>query len=325
MLVDLPRDLRDSLQRYSNSHSQSGLNEATAALSARYRTLDDAGGPIAHTDDDIAAYSIYRFPATYAAIVAAFSTQAEQRSEWRPTSMLDLGAGLGSGLWAAAHIWPEIEQMTAVDLEPAMIAAGQDLCRSARRLVLSDATWLRRDMSRWESPDRFDLVLLSYVLGELTDTDLEQIAERAWTSTDDTLVIVEPGTPNGSRRVKRARDFLFSRGAFSIAPCPHDPQCDAGDDWMHFSVRLPRSKAHRASKRAELGYEDEKFAYVVMGREPLPRTYSRILRHPQFRKGHIYLQLCTPEGVKNVVISKRDRELYARARRASWGDVFDMA
>lgn len=324
MLVELPRNLRHSLQDLANSYAQSRLTEATASLSARYRAADERSAPTARSPDDVAAYSVYRFPATYAAIVACFNALAEQRSGWSPRSMVDLGAGLGAGLWAAAHVWPEIECLTAVDLEPAMIVAGQDLCRSAGHHSIHDAAWLQHDLRRWSSSERFDLVLLSYVLGELDDADLEPMVECAWTAANDTLVIVEPGTPAGARRVKRARDLLYSRGAFPTAPCPHNPPCDAGDDWMHFSVRLPRSKAHRASKRAELGHEDEKFAYVVVGREPLQRTYSRILRHPQFRKGHIYLQLCTPHGAKTVVISKRDGEVYARARKASWGDVFDL-
>lgn len=93
---------------------------------------------------------------------------------------------------------------------------------------------------------------------------------------------------------------------------------------MHFAVRLPRTRLHRAAKASDLAYEDEKFSYVVLSRTPGARQYSRIIRHPQVRKGHVSLELCTADGVKTVVISRRDGDLYSRARKASWGDVFDL-
>ena len=48
-------------------------------------------------------------------------------------------------------------------------------------------------------------------------------------------------------------------------------------DWCHFTQRLPRSRAHKQVKGAELPFEDEKFAYVALTRTavaaaPLPRA-----------------------------------------------------
>lgn len=325
MLVDLPRELRESLHQLSQGYAPQELNQAVADLSARYRDEAPDGTPIARSSEDVAAYAAYRFPATYAAIVATLRSLEEQQEGWSPRTLLDLGAGLGAGLWAATQVWPDLERLTAIDAQLAMISAGRELARIATHDALRSAQWIRADLQHAELPGQHDLVLIAYVLGEIGPAHMDVILDRAWRATGDALVIVEPGTPAGYRRVKHARDFLRSRGGFSVAPCPHEPPCDVSeDDWCHFSVRLPRSKMHRSVKGAELSYEDEKYSYVAMSRTPAARPYSRILRHPQVRKGHIYLQLCTPQGVRTIVVSKRDRELYSRARKSSWGDIFEL-
>jgi ribosomal protein RSM22 (predicted rRNA methylase) len=134
---------------------------------------------------------------------------------------------------------------------------------------------------------------------------------------------VEPGTPVGYRRILAARARLLERGGFTLAPCPHDDACPLPEgNWCHFAVRLPRSAEHRSAKVASAGFEDEKFAYVVVVRDELTRAPARILRHPQVRGGHVRLELCAADGLRSVVVSKRDREAFREARKASWGDAF---
>jgi ribosomal protein RSM22 (predicted rRNA methylase) len=150
---------------------------------------------------------------------------------------------------------------------------------------------------------------------------VSRVVERAWAATSGALAIVEPGTPAGYRLILAARERLLALGGFTVAPCPHDRPCPLGErDWCHFAVRLPRSPEHRAAKGARVGHEDEKFSYVVIGREEVARTPVRILRHPQVRGGHVRLELCAGDGLHSVVVSKRDREAFREARKASWGD-----
>src|SRR5690606_27604170 len=100
----------------------------------------------------------------------------------------------------------------------------------------------------------------------------------------------EPGTPAGYQRILAARDRLRQRGAALAAPCPHDAACPmAGRDWCHFAVRLDRSRLHRHLKGAALGWEDEKFSYVVAVPPGAPdprRASARIVRRPRKETGH---------------------------------------
>jgi ribosomal protein RSM22 (predicted rRNA methylase) len=74
-------------------------------------------------------------------------------------------------------------------------------------------------------------------------------------------------------------------------------------------------------KAAEVPFEDEKFSYVILTREPLTRRLSRVLAPPLVGKAEIAAKLCTPDGVTLAKIPRRDKAAYARARRWSWGDA----
>ncbi len=317
--------MQQALQASVSHVAPQDLTRAIADLSSRYRDKQPGSGPVARSPEDVAAYAAYRFPATYAAIHSALTALKEQQPEWKPKSLLDLGSGPGAGLWAARDVWPSIEQVKALDAEPAMIALGRQIVADVGEPVLQVTDWRQIDLNAADLGRPRDLVLIGYVLGEIEPDQLEELVTRAWRAAGVALVVVEPGTPEGYRRVRMARDHVRMLGGYAVAPCPHDPPCDvSADDWIHFSVRLRRTRLHREGKGAELSYEDEKYAYVVLSRTPAPRDYCRVLRHPQIRKGHVHVQLCTPAGVKSIVISKREGELYKRARKAHWGDVFEL-
>ena len=42
-----------------------------------------------------------------------------------------------------------------------------------------------------------DLVVASYMIGEIGDAERKALAELMWAKTRDTLLVVEPGTPAG--------------------------------------------------------------------------------------------------------------------------------
>src|SRR5205807_8255791 len=73
--------------------------------------------------------------------------------------------------------------------------------------------------------DAADLVVASYMIGEIGDAERESLAGLLWAKTRDTLLVVEPGTPAGYARIIALRAQLITDGAHVAAPCPHDGKC----------------------------------------------------------------------------------------------------
>jgi ribosomal protein RSM22 (predicted rRNA methylase) len=115
---------------------------------------------------------------------------------------------------------------------------------------------------------------------------------------------------------------LIARGAHVAAPCPHDSDCPlTPPDWCHFAQRLARSRAHKEIKGAELPFEDEKFAYIVLTRAPAQPGRARVLAPPAMNKVEISAKLCTADGLVVAKVPRRDKKAYAQARRWRWGDA----
>jgi ribosomal protein RSM22 (predicted rRNA methylase) len=319
----LTASLPPALERALASRPGDGGHASRSAeLSRRYR--EPGRGPVARTDEDAAAYGVARLPATYAATRIALGELAARAAWLSPRTQLDLGAGPATAVWAAADVWPGLERAVAVEAQPAMTRLGRELADAAGQAPVARLEWLAGTLPAAIPDGAFDLVTLAYVLGELDEHARAETVERAWEHAT-ALVVVEPGTPAGYRRVLAARDLLLGRGASLAAPCPHELACPwaDSDEWCHFAVRLPRSAAHRRAKSAELGHEDEKLSYVAVVRGPADAAEARVLRHPQLRSGHVLLQLCGRDGIREQVVSRRERDRYRQARASDWGGAFE--
>lgn len=316
-----PGDLGDELlAALERAAAGPGLAEAWAELSAGYRagrpTPAGAGLRAAHAR----AYAAGRAPATFAAAAAALREVAARRPAWAPATVLDVGAGLGVATWAAAAAFRSLRAATLVERSAAMARLGRELAAAASAPAVRAGRWVAGDAARPGGPA--DLVVAAYVLGELDERAVPGAVAAWWAAAEGELVIVDAGTPGGFARVRAARDALVAAGATLTAPCPDDGPCPMADgDWCHFAVRLRRPGALRELKRAELGYEDEKFAYVAASRLAPAHAEARILRHPAARAGHVRLTLCHRGATETLVVPRSRRAAYRWARRARWGDA----
>ena len=74
-------------------------------------------------------------------------------------------------------------------------------------------------------------------------------------------------------------------------------------------------------KGGTLGYEDEKFSYLVVARPGIgTRTPARVIRPPEENKFSVSLPLCAPSGTELRVVPSRDKVAFKAARKLGWGD-----
>lgn len=324
--MNLPADLRAVLDRALEDVPPKRIASAVDGLIERYRGSAGTGDSLARTRLDFLAYAAYRMPATYAAVGSALDRAAIVLPDFAPRTQRDLGGGTGAAVWAATEVWPELGELTVVERAGAAIEVGRLLAAGASSSAVRETTWQHRPLEVSNPLPAVDLTTMAYVLGELTETAREPLI-RWVAGGSEVVALVEPGTPDGYARIITARDTLLDCGMSVVAPCPHDEACPVAaiaGDWCHFSVRLERTWLHRYVKAGSLGFEDEKFSYVVAAKPsvlPVVRPESRVLRHPKKRKGHLSLTLCTRDGEHaEQTVSKSQGARYRAARRVDWGD-----
>jgi ribosomal protein RSM22 (predicted rRNA methylase) len=267
------------------------------------------------------AYAAVRMPATFAAACAVFTAIRRLMPERRITSLLDLGAGPGTAGWAALEVFDEVPQITLVEQDEGWIQTGKSLARAGDNVVLAHADWVHANVRAVTSFPAHDLVVSSYALGEMEPKVSRKIVQAAWAAARTAIAIIEPGTTRGFELVRLLRDDLIALGGHVIAPCPHQDACPMPThDWCHFAQRFARSGLHRRLKTGTLGYEDEKFSYIVASKHPSPPAPARVIRHPLRHAGHTRLRLCTGDGLQTITVTRGDNEHWQRARKIAWGD-----
>lgn len=301
--------MQDTIEVLTSKLKLSHLRKVCAELSERYR---QGLSPYIVTEDHRLAYLVTRFPATFGTIQKVLA----EIKDFCIESILDLGAGPGTG-YGAAKTQFSIHTATCVESDPSFVRLGKEI------YAKEPIQWLQKDLKQPLQFAEHDLVLFSYSIGEIDESHWNTILEAAWKSTRKALVIIEPGTPAGFERIRKLRDKLVALGGQIVAPCPRADRCPmSGGDWCHFAARVQRTSQHRQAKEGELGFEDEKFSYIIVGKEAAALPEARILRHPVKQKGRIGFSLCTRTGLKTQTITKKDRELYKQSKRLSWGDRF---
>jgi ribosomal protein RSM22 (predicted rRNA methylase) len=315
----LPPELKAALDAKLQGFSRTDAAQRSQKISNTYRT--GGGSGTIKSEADALAYALARMPATYAAVAASLNALAEIAPDFAPETLLDVGAGPGTASWAAAEAFSSLQDFTLLDANATLSRLALELARDSTRLA--DCRYLPGDAgANLAEASQADLVVASYIIGELGESDQRKLVDAMWAKARHALVVIEPGTPAGYSRIIALRQQLITAGAHVAAPCPHEKPCPlAAPDWCHFSQRLPRSQAHRQIKGADVPFEDERFIYMALTRTPPAARASRVLAPPDVGKAEITAKLCTEDGVALARVPRRDKAAYADARRWRWGDA----
>src|ERR1700722_6229485 len=181
---DLPAELKEALDAKLQGLSRRDAADRAAIISQTYR--GGGGSGAIQSEADALAYALARMPATYAAVTASLNALREIAPDFAPASLLDVGAGPGTAAWAAAEAFPSLVEFTLLDANSALRALALDLFRDSSRLAaikysLGDARAALAEAAA------ADLVVASYMIGEIDDAERSALAGLLWAKTRDTL------------------------------------------------------------------------------------------------------------------------------------------
>ena len=218
-LISLPPWIQGEFAHKLEGVSRKELAARAEALSERYRSK--GGSEIIRSAQDALAYAMVRMPATYAAVRHAVEQTAQAHPGFAPTSLLDIGSGPGTAAWAALETWTSLHSLVLLD-------QNTHLLEMARTLAAASPDAPATDVVHGSIPEALgkrtaaDLVVASYALTELTAQSLNGVLEKLWQLTGEVLLIVEPGTTDGFKRLLQCRDFLLAAKRYSacaLHPC----------------------------------------------------------------------------------------------------------
>ncbi len=315
--MEMPAVLKQKLEELTTGLKQKDITAKAQRLSSRYRTESKKGQSLINGRFDSVAYAISRMPATFGALSFVME-QAAALPDFAPETMIDVGAGTGSAVWAASCFF-DLQSITCLERSPDMRAIGKELTENAQNFFSVPPVWQTFDLTSDDLPQA-DLITAGYVLNELDEHNRSAALKKLWKAVQKALVLVEPATPESFRHVKEYRKILIENGAFIAAPCPHHSDCP--NEWCHFGCRVARSKLHRLAKGGESPFEDEKFCYLIATRQKYDTAAPRVLRRPVIETGKVTLSLCTPDGITAKTFSKKEGDTYKAARKAKWGNTF---
>jgi ribosomal protein RSM22 (predicted rRNA methylase) len=306
-----PDTYLNCLESYLSTKSTKKLSRSFKKLSAGYREFDNE--TLGSSKEDVDAYLIGRLPLTWSVLDHIFQISAHFFKD--TVKIIDYGCGPASALLALHSSWQDksISYVGIEEKQPMLDAAqyiSQNLGFEAQ-FIKHDALITQKEV--------FDLAICSYLLNELADQEafLGHLFKH-----HQTILVVEPGTPNGYQNILKFRKKAIESGYHIVMPCPHIKPCPLkGPDWCHFYVRSQRSRMLKRVKEASLGYEDEKYMFMLVSKNLESAINGVILEKPQIFPFEVELKVCSITGSCDVLtIPKKDKDGFKKAKKLLWGD-----
>ena len=293
-------------------------------------------------------YLAHRFPGTFAANFRVLTEIMKRVPDFNPVKILDYGSGPGVSVIAALQVWQSLQKIVCVEPSENMQKIGKYMLSD---IACDEIDWRS---SLWGATgEQFDLVIASYVLMEIRDTESRDLLVKnlfSRVAPGGVLVILDCGTPTGFRFIHRIREqFILGEksSCHIVAPCSHEKACPlamTGRDWCHFDQgvrRLPHYLYSKGSRKNNIDYE--KFSYLVIRKgvesprqkythESLATTsweksffWPRVVMPAIKAGGHTLMDVCSPSGrFERLMVSKSKPHQFGFrfSRKIMWGDLW---
>ena len=299
------------------------------------------------------SYLHCRMPYTYNVAKRISFEIAKRIPDFKPNSVLDYGAGLGSCIWAANDVFSDATRLAAVEPNKDMRRLGKFLTTMGK--LDKEILWVESlTMIPGTGSDRgkFDLIFLSHVLQEISTAKIRQLLlETLFNRLNENgvLVVVEPGSPKGYRFIHDLRKWVIDKpreDASIVSPCPHHMECPMAtqrNSWCHFSqlsYKWSRDIFPKLPNQKDI--HNEKFCYLVIRKGKTPNAifksedetdkdveksyfWERIIRPVIKKQRHNIVDLCNSKGkFERRIIAKSHGTLggFKSSKLLNWGDLW---
>ncbi len=252
------------------------------------------------------AYSLFFAPQTYARLAHILAELPPFPETPQPLRLLDLGSGTGAAAWALLdHLGRRPVALSAWDHSRPALRCLHDLFSSLRRARWPDAT-LRTNSAPLDefaaSTEKFDVILLHYVLNELPPAERRALLARAARalSPNGRLILCEPLVHDAGDYMRDLRAYaLADLKLHVLAPCPHEKACPL--DGPCHDVRTWKPPQSLQILNASLHRDLRHLAYALLVLSPeiphAPKTLrARVVGSPSHAKGQTLCPACCSDG-----------------------------
>lgn len=304
--MQLPMHLQEKINNLYLKLPKKKLTETRAELTKKYKEQTGASRSLIGSNEDSLVYSISRMPATFSVIFSLVKNLLDQGYLSDVKSVADIGSGTGAGYFALKEIFEDVE-FHLYERDKYMINAFYELCDEKVEV-------LKTDIIKENISFDADLIISSYVLSEMTESDRLAVVKKLLPKDSKKLLLIDTGTPEVYNEYMRIKDFVQDLGYNIVAPCV-SKKCTLENDYCQFYARVERSAIHKQTKDATLSYEDEKYFYLLIQKDALGTDKNRVLRRPRFAPNMIEHTLCTPDGIVKKIYTKKDKEQFKSAKK----------
>lgn len=309
--MNLPENVSEKLESLYFEFDKKKLKSTQENLTKKYKTETGNSVNKIETKEAGLLYAISRMPATFAVTKSVLDEMVIENNFNDIETIFDIGSGTGAGYLALSETF-ENADIKLFEREDNMIFAFSKIF---------DYPVSKFDIVHSKINEKSDLVLCSYVLSEMTESDRKIAIDNLLKMTDKYLLLIDTGTPETFREYMEIKKYVLNSGYSVIAPCKTNC-CDLGEDYCQFYARVERSKLMKMAKDAELSYEDEKYFYLLISKEKTQENNKcRVIRRPSYETNRVKLVVCD-DGKKDIVITKSDKEKYKKSRKIKINEEF---